>query len=66
MKNITGLWVDMEFKPGWFALKNEEHDVILCSTWEAAGIEDNDPMYQEKLDRFIENSLGYLPDYEIN
>ena len=59
-------WVDMEYREGWFALMDSNDDPVIEATWEEAGIENDDPMYQDKLDKFIESKLGYLPDYEIN
>lgn len=42
---------------------NEE---VLTADWTDAGIEDNDEWYQDKLDKYFQKELGFLPDYEIN
>ena len=69
-----GYWVDATMDKGFTLYRiatykgnritpNEE---VLTADWTDAGIEDNDEWYQDKLDKYFQKELGFLPDYEIN
>ena len=69
----TKYWVDLDYMSDGkhFALREcGTNDEVLVGWWEDLGIDDPignpDPMYQDKLDKYIEEELGFLPDYEIN
>lgn len=47
-------------------LDTENHDTVYCGKFTDIGIEDNDPDFTNKMDRFLETELGIAPnEWEI-
>ncbi len=59
-------WIDLQ--PDHFSLREKETgDTLLKARYEEAGIVENDPCYQAKIEKFLEEKIpgeGLL-DYEI-
>lgn len=66
-KNMNEMKYFLDFTDVGFTLNEiETHDTIYCSTWEDAGIGDNDPDYTNKLDLLFSQELGIAPsEWEV-